>query len=1053
MQWPLYLAAVAAAAAITLFGWPGLTILPPAFIGIRLSATPPSMDGRDPWGQRCADRPGLQAAYERARAWGTRPGEWFAGPFCLIAAGASCALAWNQSVWWGAPLQILGGALTGLMIDVTVRAPAGAPIRTSPVVWPKDRRLMILAGVAGLPPAVIAAAITHDPATALACPLLAAGITGWWPGFRSNRRRAGDGKAAWNRLMERLASTAGKPPVPRPRAISSTTRMGDALRVRVVAGDGGARPWLEAKTVSTLADTPGPTLAISPVAGRRDQVDLIELAETPDGPQEDDKAMQAALTWELNRACILWNKPMGRIDRLTRISQPQSPRPAWRFRIDGAEDPAVIGRDWLQGRPDDLGRGIGMTVIQSGQDYWLLPDDWEHTVRFDDHKALDGTDTSISSSPDASSRIRLILRYRSDRDVWERALPAKLPQPLEKLDTETTVASPDGWALNLMETTIPSGAATVSDYIKAGPYLAAWGDAYVADMLPRLRPRGGWSTRRMRFIRDLRALEGRRLPAPPDTLDGLRGSDPASALLAQVLVSRALAGLLKAPALVADARQCAGTGDWSLWTLRLETPAGIIPADIARAHARLAGALGVDFLLAEWTDNTHLMLWAGDRPPLEPAQADQWARPADQKRLIPRILDRAWSDAGVVAGGDPPRCTGLKAAPGGLIQADFAMPAGLSATEAMDRIDRFRTAGGYQYARQLDSGDPSTLILLLGVHEPLPRAADADWKAMADRAHTRVIPFGVRDDASTAVLDPSVSPHLLIAGVTGFGKSSAGQVILSSMALKGWDLIVADPSKGANDFLPLKRVSLAFATDLPHTEAALAWAAGEMRRRVRLLAEYKVGNIRELPEDVRPPMLGVAVDEFNSLCATPDRQRPNPGSDPTIANLNLRIMEENRSRAAVGGYVCDIAAQGRSAGLVLILMAQALKADELGALPAAGTLKRNLARLFLGNGSPAGTISPNNIRDANRLIRGFGDMPKGRGVMEDTGRGVRGVQCWWSGGTGLMAERLSALPDREPLDLTGLMPAPPRQVGVSRATPEEVETQAVDGFDWSALGA
>ncbi len=114
--------------------------------------------------------------------------------------------------------------------------------------------------------------------------------------------------------------------------------------------------------------------------------------------------------------------------------------------------------------------------------------------------------------------------------------------------------------------------------------------------------------------------------------------------------------------------------------------------------------------------------------------------------------------------------------------------------------------------------------------------------------HPLDVPFGRDIAGRTVMVNLGEMPHLLIAGATGAGKSSAINSIITALLFKATPedirLILVDP----------KRVELGQYNSLPHllTEVvvnpkkaagALAWAVKEMERRYDLLAELGMRDI------------------------------------------------------------------------------------------------------------------------------------------------------------------------------------------------------------------
>ncbi|MDQ3352638.1 MAG: DNA translocase FtsK, partial [Actinomycetota bacterium] len=144
-----------------------------------------------------------------------------------------------------------------------------------------------------------------------------------------------------------------------------------------------------------------------------------------------------------------------------------------------------------------------------------------------------------------------------------------------------------------------------------------------------------------------------------------------------------------------------------------------------------------------------------------------------------------------------------------------------------------------------------------------------------------------KDIAGKAVfLDLSTTPHLLIAGATGSGKSSALNCILTSLLMRAVPddvrLILIDPKQvEMGQYNRLPHLLTQPVTDPKKAANALAWAVREMERRydmlstagVRDIVGYNtmfdngalVGEPGSAGEPERLPYIVVVVDELNDL--------------------------------------------------------------------------------------------------------------------------------------------------------------------------------------------
>jgi S-DNA-T family DNA segregation ATPase FtsK/SpoIIIE len=219
-------------------------------------------------------------------------------------------------------------------------------------------------------------------------------------------------------------------------------------------------------------------------------------------------------------------------------------------------------------------------------------------------------------------------------------------------------------------------------------------------------------------------------------------------------------------------------------------------------------------------------------------------------------------------------------------------------------------------------------------------------------------------DGTPHVADLGEMPHLLIAGSTGSGKSVTLNALITSI------LYSATPDDVKFIMVDTKRLELGIYEDIPHlitpvvTEAkkasnALRWAALEMERRYKLLADLSVRNIAQYNKAVsrgrRPrtdaegnalepiPYLVVIIDELADLML-----------------ISAREVEESIMR---------LAQMARAVGIHLILSTQRPSVDVI-----TGVIKANLpSRMGL---RVASKVDSRTILDANgaEKLLGMGDM-------------------------------------------------------------------------------
>ncbi len=219
----------------------------------------------------------------------------------------------------------------------------------------------------------------------------------------------------------------------------------------------------------------------------------------------------------------------------------------------------------------------------------------------------------------------------------------------------------------------------------------------------------------------------------------------------------------------------------------------------------------------------------------------------------------------------------------------------------------------------------------------------ADMASSREFAETKaVLPMclGASVVGAPVVKDMAESPHLLVAGTTGSGKSAGLNTMLISMLLKRSPaelrLILVDP----------KQLEFSIYKDLPHlitpvitdvaekTPIALSWCVDEMERRfklmsllgVRKLAEYndlvreEAANGRAIPDPLWTAEMGghptgleplpwivVVVEEFADLMAQSGRKKDKEGTPEHL--------------------IARLSAKSRAAGIHLVLVTQTPRSE------------------------------------------------------------------------------------------------------------------------------
>ena len=607
-------------------------------------------------------------------------------------------------------------------------------------------------------------------------------------------------------------------------------------------------------------------------------------------------------------------------------------------------------------------------------------------------------------------------QYKDSAEIWKSIINnSKIRAPEPFYDTQTEGRG-DGWHATLL-TYLIKPPRTAADYAR---YDLSALDPQAAFVGLCEDPQGS----------KLICVYGNRVD---NRIDGLKGSTSVCVTYAKALIYKALLNELSGTKTVSIVACLQESRDLAVWRVQIKLGNGATVADFRNKDERIRAAAGAATLYWDWKSDSEATLWMMARPLLSPEEVKHFRRPSTQKQLIKVALSNSWGVAGVAdKSGNTPRVVDLAVLPRNhdVIKARFQIPGGLSLDKPQSNLGKFLTAADYSYGRILEHRDEhgsDQWDMLLAKHSPFATKVDADW-GEAMKYDNRSFPLGVDDMGEPVVWNVRQTPHLCVMGKSGTGKSSLAQVPAVEALLHGYQLIVIDPSKGANDFkLWGDPRSLAFIGqgDFRGTEAAILWAEAEMGRRVKLMAKNGYQNIMDMPEDERPPRILIIFDEFNSYLNGIEKPASNPTGDTAIANFNSRINNRNASIRRTGGAMARIAVQGRTAGINMLLGAQRISAADMEAIQGGRAFFKTLGRIMLGSDSLAGVVAMQNLGEANRLQKSIKDgdgMPLGRGIYESAEGRLVAVQTWWSGGNQEIEQVLKHVPYVDKVDISEYLP-------------------------------
>lgn len=194
------------------------------------------------------------------------------------------------------------------------------------------------------------------------------------------------------------------------------------------------------------------------------------------------------------------------------------------------------------------------------------------------------------------------------------------------------------------------------------------------------------------------------------------------------------------------------------------------------------------------------------------------------------------------------------------------------------------------------------------------------------------LPIAMGKDAygDAAVIDLASTPHLLVAGTTGAGKSVFVNTLLVSLIIK------FSPKKLRLIMLDPKQLELALYQRLPHlimpvvtdpsiASAALLWAIDEMERRYSLLKDFGVKNI----EGFNKKVVGAGTD----LTCRITKYYPDAEVEGFELPYIVVVVDEfadlmlSKSGKAIETSISRLAAKARASGIHIVLATQRPSTD------------------------------------------------------------------------------------------------------------------------------
>lgn len=262
------------------------------------------------------------------------------------------------------------------------------------------------------------------------------------------------------------------------------------------------------------------------------------------------------------------------------------------------------------------------------------------------------------------------------------------------------------------------------------------------------------------------------------------------------------------------------------------------------------------------------------------------------------------------------------------------------------------------------------------------------------------LPVGVAEGGQVVTWDPRRSPHMLLAGPTGTGKTIFLNAVIMGALTRGWDVYLADPKELSFRGLPGWGGIRAIATSEDEMEAVIGTVHRLLRERYRQLKDFEINE-----DELQPVLLvvdeaGELVERLNAYQSSYEKHQAlieaaiADGRDPE------EVKKPTGTKNAELGKIWSLLRLGRQALIQVIIATQR---PDVSFIP--GEARSNLvSKVGLGRLDGAGLEMVFGTRSVQqRISERVADEVTGRTVLKavpgratvDMGRGPTPVQGLW----------------------------------------------------------